>query len=542
MSGTRAQVTKIDGAPGVGKTTRLQKAVVDERANGRGLADLYYVTFARSGREESIRALSEAFPDADEEEVSSAAKTFHGVTFGACARADLFDDTDRQIITQRSDEQVYREFAQTHGLRFVGESGNILKKIRNGNDLSAPGDRLFAVSSWLTLKQYPPEEYHRAPQELPFDGTTAVRLLNEWDDWKRNHYALRRFEHQDYVEEAIRENLTPGADVLFIDEFQDLSPQEYRLYKQWRDSGAVDRIYLAGDPQQSIYSFRAARPLYFEQTDVDETEQLKTSFRCPSEVAAAARDVLSATPLTDPRGFTGRRSGGEVRRAPITEPEALAEQVAVAAEQADDGVYCLARTNYHAYRVQKALKGSNIPHRWLGRRRNAWEDIAPTLQALRRVQAGAGRIGNEIGSELLGNAPRAVSRQKKSLRPQTGGGYDTAAVRDAFDGGTAAEIARQLDVTDARQQMLVSALTSDRTLTPEDVRVGTIHSAKGLEAETVFLFNGYPSTLGQEYQDNEQVRAEEHRLYYVAITRSSDQLVIVDDYCDGEAPPLEVVR
>jgi len=543
MTTDRARVVKIDGAPRVGKTTRLEEAVLDERDNGRSITDVYYVTFARSGREESALALAEAYPDVKMEDVRSRAKTFHGVAYTTCAQNDLFENPDVQIITQRDDEHVYKQFCQQRGIRYVGESGNVLKKIRNGEDLSAAGDRLFAVSQWLTLKQLPADQNHRAPQDLPWPGNRAPTLLKEWDQFKRTARGLRMFEHHDYVEEAIERRYVPDADVLYIDEFQDLSPQEYRLYKFWRDSGEIDTVYIAGDPEQSIYSFRAAKPLYFEETDVDESEVLKESGRCPSAVADAAHEVLSSCAVTDPRGFAGRVDGGRVRRAPLDSAEKLATAVADAADatETESDVYVLARTNYHAWRVAKALKGRNVPHRWLGRRRNAWEDLAGTLQALRSIQRGAGRIGGQSGTELLERAPRSVSRRQSELTAETGEGFDPRAVRAAFDGAAAPEIPSKLDLTDARQEMLVSALRSDRELTPEDVRIGTIHSSKGLEADTVFLVDGYPSTLREAYRDNEAVRAEEHRLYYVGVTRAERELVVVDDYCDGAAPPLEVI-
>jgi len=134
-----------------------------------------------------------------------------------------------------------------------------------------------------------------------------------------------------------------------------------------------------------------------------------------------------------------------------------------------------------------------------------------------------------------------VSRRQSDLTAETGEGFDPRAVREAFDGAAAAEIPAKLNLSDARQEMLVSALASERELTPEDVRIGTIHSSKGLEADTVFLIDGYPSTLREAYHDEEAVRAEEHRLYYVGVTRAERELVVVDGYCDGSAPPLEVI-
>lgn len=535
-----AEVIKIDGAPGVGKTTKLQEYVAEERAAGRNLTDLYYLTFARASREDSAEALSEVFPDTDPEDVRKRAKTFHGAALTACLYADVFTDLNRQLITQRQDSQYFEEFCQRHGLQYVGEKGNVLKKIRNGDDLEGVGDRLFAVENWLALKQYDVSEYHRAPQTLPWCPDRAEELLRAWRDFKRTFDDLPLFEHHDYVNTAIEQELTPPASVLFIDEFQDLAPQEYRLFKIWRDSGEIDRLYIAGDPNQSIYSFRAGTPLYFEETDTDETTVLKQSYRCPEEVASAARRILSSSVETDPRGFRGRSAGGEVRRTTLTDPSDVASRVASLAAGEGD-VFCLARTNYHAYKIQQALQAGDVPHSWIGRRSSAWEgDIEELLRALRTLKSESGRVWSDPARALRAAAPRAVEWSKE-LRADVGSGFAPDKIRDAFGTDDVVDIAQQLDLRKTQRELLVAALTADHDLAPSDVRVGTIHSSKGLEADTVFLFDGYTSTLQSAYRNDTDVQAEEHRLYYVGATRAEQRLEVVDGLFDSDAPPLEVV-
>src|SRR5699024_8421063 len=98
-------------------------------------------------------------------------------------------------------------------------------------------------------------------------------ILRSWDAYKRNAEP-RRFEHHDYVDACLKRDYAPEVRLLCIDEFQDLSPVEYALYKLWRDSGEIDWIYVAGDVNQSIYSFRCATPFYLSATDVDGRQYL----------------------------------------------------------------------------------------------------------------------------------------------------------------------------------------------------------------------------------------------------------------------------
>jgi hypothetical protein len=83
-------------------------------------------------------------------------------------------------------------------------------------------------------------------------ASSRVRaLLQAWDDYKRERMS-RRFEHHDYVDICLENGYVPDIRLLGIDEFQDLSPVEYGLFKQWRDSEDIDWIYIAGDVNQCV--------------------------------------------------------------------------------------------------------------------------------------------------------------------------------------------------------------------------------------------------------------------------------------------------
>jgi len=534
------EVHRIDGAPGVGKTHTLQEYVEDERDSGRSPWDVYYLTFSRSGVEDAEEALLDVYQQADADDVRGRARTLHSLSLSVCSQANVFEDLNQQIVTQRQNEQFYRTFCDGHGLTYTGPGRNQLKAMRNGETLEGTGDKLFAINDWLTLKQYPPERYNEAPQEVSWTRETAVDLLEAWDGYKRGH-APRRFEHADYIDEAIERQLVPDADVLFIDEFQDLAPQEYRLYKMWRDSGALDKIYIAGDPNQSIYSFRAGTPLYFEETDVDENEVLKESYRCPAEIAAVAQDILTGAPETDPRGFSGRSDGGTVRNLHVEEPEAVRNAVRDAAERSGD-VMVLARANYQVSAIANALRSGTVPFSYLGRRAGVWSgDLALLYHLLDDLKGDAETVPLEAVGALQKHAPRSELRGS-DLGGVKKGSYQAENVRQAYDDfESMAALAKALDIDNEDAELLASAVAADHDISPGDVQLGTIHAAKGLEADTVLLFDGYISQLEDIYADESDVRAEEHRLYYVGATRASEELAVARGFFKREAPPLEVV-
>ena len=70
-------------------------------------------------------------------------------------------------------------------------------------------------------------------------------------------------------------------------------------------------------------------------------------------------------------------------------------------------------------------------------------------------------------------------------------------------------------------------------LNPYDIKVGTIHAVKGLEDEIVFVFNNHTSKIENEILDKGQpVIDTEKRLYYVAVTRTIETCILIDNFFD----------
>ena len=546
------EVVRIAGAPGCGKTTRLMDLVADERDRGARLSDIYYVTFSRSAVEETRTELARIFEPEDDDAVGRAGRTFHSLALKLLRDDDLLEDLDEQIIERRSDAPLYEEFATRHGLEFDRYATDPTHPGETDTSGLPSGNRFFDVYDQLQLRCLEPGDINRVPIELPRSPARTAEIATAWEHRKRagrEGVGLPLFEHNDYVAEVVDRGYAPAAETLFIDEFQDLSPLEYRLYKTWRDSGRLDRIYIAGDPNQSIYgSFRAARPEFFAETPVDDEQRLRNSWRCPAAIVSAARQVLNADPAGGRSELTAREPGGRVDVRAIDSDPALAGAIATAARRHRDTdgntVFALARTNYQVQSIARALKTAGVPYERLGSRGSVWDEtlgeLLIALQALRDGHA----VGSGPLDTLLSKAPgRRRSRigdgdtplNLRLLGPDQG--LAAADVWNAFpDVANAADIVPMLDLTEYRQDALESTLTGDDDLAPGDVRIGTIHSAKGLEAPCVFLHAEAAPQVMDRYNAGET--AEEHRLYYVGATRASEELTIVRNYFDEETFPV----
>jgi DNA helicase-2/ATP-dependent DNA helicase PcrA len=544
-------VMKLDGAPGVGKTTALFETVNSLAAEDHRLNDILYLTFTRASRIEAAVELQQIYPSEEWSEIKKRARTFHGAALVTCLNADEIEDVDRQIITQADNENIYATFCRRQGLDYNHDKTDTLReRTEGGSDPEAGGNRLFAISEFLSLSRRPVEDHYRAPVTSPLPPSATREVLKAWTEFKRSAADLPLFEHHDYVERAIEIGGISSARSLFIDEFQDLSPLEYTLYKCWRESDEFENIYIAGDPNQSIYSFREARPFYFENTPADRVTHRKKSYRVPDAPARVARGILDTHPDTDPAGFrSAEGSGGTARVESIEDDASLAQLVRRAlvshdGEQAD--VFLLTRTNRQVRALGGTLRRKGIPYTTLGSTSDLWNGTLTNLhRSLSRLREGENVPAPSVKT-LLDAVPSSTRNEREEA---LAGGrviwsnlddddvFAHEDVRRAFPEDVS-DIASQLPgIQSYRREALVNALIAGSTSPSQAVTIGTIHAAKGLEAPCVLLFDAYSKRVEDAYYADSETAAEEHRLYYVGATRASESLYIVRDHFDGPVFP-----
>jgi superfamily I DNA/RNA helicase len=547
-------VTQIDGAPGTGKTHTLKQKLRDEKRDGLGEAGFWWLTFTRAGRDDVKPELLDVFRDADG--VEDRARTMHSLALSLLIRGGLLDmnpdpDGPGPIIvhggSREGEIDPYTSFCDARGIRYDPDAADPRKLLAGEESTKNVGNKLFAINDFLRQTCKPLEKWRSTPIDIEIAGDRVIALLEEWDEWKRDGFEYRLFEHGDYVDFAYHAGVSPAVDTLLIDEFQDFAPLEYRLFKAWRDKGTINRIFLAGDPNQSVYSFRGGTPYYFEKTDVDDVIDLKESYRCPREIAAVGNAVLSAHTDTDPRGFKGREAGGSVGWRSITDKWDLRDAVIASAEQYsshDTPVMLLTRTNAQLRGLTTDFRDVGVPFEVLGSHRGVWRgELRQMLAFLNRLDSNASGYAYPNLRHILAALPDGKER-KARLGYDLGGILDSAAVAPAFeDLKGPLEIVNNLNIAAWKRDVLKNAVDAPASLKAQQVKVGTIHTSKGLEAPSVFLFTTSTKRTVRQYSRDPARAAEEHRVYYVGTTRASSELHLVGEYFDGPpAPPIQKVR
>ncbi|WP_256394212.1 3'-5' exonuclease [Natronoarchaeum rubrum] len=566
MTGTH--ICLVHGAPGCGKTHTLLDAVEDHATNDDiEMFDVYLANFTNNGREATADDLIERgifdisqYDGIDEDDLRGRCRTLHSIALQCCPE---IENPQEQVISMDEEPDFYGTFCREYGLDFKAEETNPLELIQSGKETTPRGNKLFALDQWLHAQYLPTADrlakISKAPVDIELPNSRVRELLRAWNKYKRDA-ELYRVEHHDYVDICLEESYVPDVRLLGIDEFQDLSPVEYALFKQWRDSGELDWIYIAGDVNQSIYSFRCASPYYLARTEVDERRYLTDSYRCPEAVSAVARGILEAEDSitrnifrTATRGH-GYTPEGAAEMRTITDDERMAETVRSALDTHDDPddeekatVYLLTRTNYQLGILSNTLQRHGVPFDAIGDKMNPWpEKVVDCLIALRALRRGTPAPQEPVDT-LLNVATNSDLRKERfedaefdrqfRVDLDSDAVYFPPKIKAAFPSRSARTIVDVLDLTDYQQDMLRGALESNAAPYPERIQVGTIHEAKGLEAPCVFLFSETTQNILDRYQSGE-ARAEEHRIYYVGATRASESLHVVDGFFDGPRIPI----
>lgn len=562
----------VHGAPGAGKTHSILEAVeYHHREDDVGPSDLRLANFTNNGREQTADDLVErGVFDLDDYGMDEdhlrrvCCRTLHSIALGCChgAHSELHEPKE-QIITLQDNWEFYETFCREWGLSLDEEETNPLRLITNGKRDTSVGNKLFGIDQWLHAMYLPSANRLTHLTDCPISAelpNSRVReILRAWDQYKRDADP-RRFEHHDYVDACLNNGYAPDVCLLCIDEFQDLNPVEYALYKLWRESGRIDWMYIAGDVNQSIYSFRCATPFYLSATDVDDRQYLTESYRCPRAVSSVAQGILEAEPSITQNVFrtaehaNGDVPDGSVSMQSVTTNADLADTVHSALEthEHQDGaatVYLLTRTNWQLGVLSQTLQRGGVPFDAIGEKMTPWPEFAiECLVALRALRRGTpapraptdslvdAATNSERREELLHDA----EVKRHSVRYDHSGSepiYYPEQISAAFPNRTATEVVGVLDLPEYQRDMLRGALETDAAPYPERVQVGTIHEAKGLEAPCVMLFTETTKSIIDRYESGE-TRAEEHRIYYVGATRASETLSVLDGFFNSPRSPI----
>lgn len=356
---------------------------------------------------------------------------------------------------------------------------------------------------------------------------------------------------------------------LLVDEFQDLSPLQYRLIQAWSRHGR--ELFIIGDPNQSIYGFRGAHDKSFQQFCQEESIEkisLKKNYRSSPEILTSALLVLG-----DP-GTTlvpMQKSGFPVRL--VNAPTQRQEAIFAAKEinrliggmdmlDTQEGFSCpddrsprsfadiaiLYRTHRQAELLETCLKKEGIPYVVTGREEFLEEDsVRGSLGFFKSLIHPQDLLARRQYLKLLWNVkeedlsqcgyPALAERyQPLCRRGNPRKLWDSWRKDMDLLSDPAMEKLASMAVFYKTMEEMLTALAFGREsdlkrcggkhYTSDSVTLMTIHGAKGLEFPVVLLHGLKAGLIPLEYPGRETDLEEERRLLYVAMTRAKEELIL----------------
>ena len=421
-------------------------------------------------------------------------------------------------------------------IRLIGEAAASC-----GVSVSAPVLRdLSADIEWAKVSQLTPAGIltgaHMTRRDWSIEVRDVSRIYAAYDDLKTRRGRLD-FEDVLLVTVGALQSRPDIADEVrkayrwfTVDEFQDVNPLQHRLLDLWR--GDRDDVCVVGDVSQTIYSFTGATSTYllgFPKAFPGATEvRLVNCYRCSGPIVDLANSVVAQAPTKATLRLQAvTPQGGTPTVEAFMDDVNEAEQVAARVRgYLDRGVSArdiavLFRINAQSAELEAAMSARGIPVVMRGTER--FFDRPEIREAITRLR-GAARAGEATGpiGEEVRNVLRAAGWSEELPR---GGG----AVRERWE-----SLSALVSLADEHAGMDVAGLIaeldqrseSQHAPTADAVTLASLHSAKGLEWDTVFIIGCSERLLPYvQGSSSEPVDVdEERRLFYVGITRAKRNL------------------
>ena len=407
---------------------------------------------------------------------------------------------------------------------------------------------LLSEIEWAKSSVIGPEDYVQrvgdSPRTPPADANKVAQVYRFYEEAKTSPEGML-LDYDDLLihvagalenAPAVAEEFRGQYQSFVVDEYQDVTPLQQRVLEGWL--GARDDLTVVGDANQTIYSFTGATPDYllnFSRTyDHATVVKLQRDYRSTVEITDLANTVIGKASgrIAGTRlQLEGMRGHGPIPQFNGYDDEpSEARAVAQAVRKLlHDGVPAreiaiLYRINAQSAAFEAALADEGIVYQVRGgegffQRAEIREAFAQLVRASKRTD--------------LPDDPVVVARAALAPLGLTPTEPEGAQARERWQSLSALvdlieEIVRTREAS-TMQEVLASLRRRAEAKQPpavDGVTLASLHAAKGLEWDAVFLVGLVEKTLPISHAikaGDEQIE-EERRLFYVGVTRAREHL------------------
>lgn len=504
----------------------------------------------------------------------------------------IIDEGDRKLLLKEAIEELgipTQEVTVREAMKYIG--------------------RFKAATDYIPLLASPNQEVLERAEEEAADNPT--RLCYRYCRLQRKNFGL---DFQDLInfglyiletDDTVRKKWQERFHYVMVDEFQDVSSKQYELCTIL--SGHHHNLFVVGDPDQTIYTWRGARIDHILQFDKNfpnvKTIMMTQNYRSGTKILSAANALIAKneTRMKKDLFAAGKEEGAAVyfhAKTKKEEAEWVLKHIKLLrdADVSLSSIALLYRAHNVSLSFEEALRLQKIPYViYSGVPFYSREEIKNTLSYMRMSVA-----DDDIAFLRTINCPRrgvGKTRQQalKDFAAQNGCSLYQALVAKQSDPKFKAAgiqsyialiekyrlLAPALRVSDLMEGLLADSgyekllrssgeddrldnlaelkqsilrfeneaqedtsvmeylnsvalyTNDDKTVDSDSVKLMTIHSAKGLEFDYVFLVAANENILPSRRISRKEELEEERRIAYVAYTRAKKGLFISESAGDG---------
>jgi DNA helicase II / ATP-dependent DNA helicase PcrA len=583
------QVTRLFGGPGSGKTTALLDRVEEILESDEvAVNDVLVVSYTRAAAAEIRDRLAER--------LGISPRSLQGNVCTMHAKAYELLDLSRGDVVG---EKQKKEFCEDYGLEFEDEYSGAGRRTARSTTL---GNKIIATSQWLQRTNREVSDWYdvpfqwndeevRLPPEIDENSLSGNKYTPTWPsdddriDIPEAIRAWRAFKGEkgligfaDMLERVEQRSLVPNVEYLVIDEFQDITTLQYAVYEEWKPH--MKGVLIAGDDDQVVYAWQGADPNLLLDAEVDEDNVLPNSYRLPSRILDVVNREVRHIEKRQEKDLNPRKEGGKVEAVESPSMLDLVRNVrATVAETPDETVMVLFRARYQMFQFLDEFISEGMPFRVLTDQRMWTDRLQQFISAVEKIDAGeeitgleARRLADMLADSAFSTNDRDDLFSEIDERKEAAGvdnaaeiSIDPATIREYApfvpDPVSAADMSRKITSFQRKSVKAYFATGTYEGADPERVRIGTIHSAKGREADHVFVATDLTEKVVEQMaatieQEQVPIKGEftrttspvpmltdnERRVFYVGMSRARERLVLLENLVNG-APtlPLDVL-
>lgn len=488
------RIVKTYGPPGTGKTTRLLGRVMEERTFVEPF-EMAYLSFSVAAKEVVKERL------ALKEQDVRWFRTIHG----ACSKHLGLSGSIIQ-------SQHYNDFQSKTGMKITMDDYDEVFERRDMDFNVALRAHQLSITQMAPLR----DVIRELPDHPNLQWNRITNFIDAWEKYKDDN---RLYDFMDMLVYYHREGTPLPVRVGFLDEAQDLSKLQWACVEKMFEN--CERLYMAGDDDQAIYTFLGASEYGFLEHKCDEEEVLTKSYRVPRLIGRTADAIIQRVEHRKDKAVEWRDTPGTVSR--VNRDAMSMNWRKITAEfprtEAGPGIMVLTRHRKGAHAFSKDLKLSGVAHSLHGETMNTWPE-ARVLHAIYSLRDGK-TITPKQATALASALGRDTEKYREMGRRERVSEIEGVNIA-TLDFLSECSPSKRTRLRYQSLTRLVSQSGYEALAAEPAIVVSTMHASKGREAPLVIIVPDCTNVVKQNINT-----PTERRLSYVSLTRAKQEVYLI---------------